>query len=251
VTVAADALTRVRELIDPARAPAEPSTERGYLDLLGGAAPRVEGPAQHLMLTRALPVIYERWWRPAWGRVLTGTSAAGERRIATQLLELGPGDRVLDLACGPGNFTRHFAASVGEDGLGVGLDASPTMLERAVQDTPRGGIAFVRADAMALPFRDGSFDAVCCFAALNLIPDPYATLDEIVRVLAPVGRVALLTSSTAGPPPLPTLERLAGRLTGMHVFGAGEIVAALEARGLVDARRRGSGFAQFVSARRR
>jgi SAM-dependent methyltransferase len=238
-----------RDLLDPARLSREPVEERGYVDLLGDEPPPARGPVQGFMRSSVLPVIYERWWRPAWGRLLTGVSAADERRIATALLELGRGDRVLDLACGPGNFTRDFAAAVGEEGACIGLDASATMLERAVADTPGGGVLWVRGDAMALPFRDGSFDAVCCFAALNLIPDPYATLDEIARVLAPGGRVALLTSSTVGPEPLATVERIAGRLSGMHVFGASEIVAALRGRGLENARRRGGGFTQFVSAR--
>ena len=243
-------IARALALVDPERAAGEPGTDHGYLDFLDGTAPPAHGPAQQLMRSTLLPVIYERWWRPAWGRVLTGASAAGEHRLATELMELEAGDAVLDVACGPGNFSRHFASVVGDEGLCVGLDASATMLERAVADTPGGGIAYVRGDAMALPFRSGVFDAVCCFAALNLIPDPFATLDEIARVLAPGGRVALLTSSTTGPPPLPTLERLTGRLTGMHVFGAGEIVGALRGRGLEDVRRRGRGFAQFVAARR-
>ena len=244
------AVARARELLDPARLEGEPSTDRGYLDVLGGEAPPVDGPAQQLMRSTLLPVIYERWWRPAWGRVLLGVGPAGERRIATSLLALRSGDRVLDVACGPGNFSRHFAAVVAPEGVCVGLDASATMLQRAVQDTPGEEVAYVRGDAMALPFRDESFDAVCCFAALNLIPDPEATLGEIARVLAPGGRVALLTSSTVGPPPLPTLERLAGRLGGMHVFSAGEIVEDLRRRGLHDVRRRGGGFTQFVAARR-
>jgi SAM-dependent methyltransferase len=245
-----DELARARELLDPERVHGEASTDHGYLDLLGPSAPATHGPMQRLMRSSLLPVVYERWWRPAWGRVLTGVSAAGERRIAAELLELGTGDRVLDVACGPGNFTRRFAAEVGPEGFCVGLDASATMLERAVRDTPGGGIAYVRGDAMALPFRDATFDAVCCFAALNLIPDPYATLDEIARVLAPGGRLALLTSSSVGPPPLPALQRAVGRVTGMHIFGAGEIVGALSERGLEDVRRRGSGLTQFVAVRR-
>jgi ubiquinone/menaquinone biosynthesis C-methylase UbiE len=243
-------VTSARELLDPARVPDDAGDERGYLDLLGGGAPRAEGPAQQLMRSTLLPVVYERWWRPAWGRVLTGVSAAGERRMATELLELGPGDRVLDVACGPGNFSREFAAVVGPEGLCVGLDASATMLDRAVRDTPGGEVAYVRGDAMALPFRDETFDAVCCFAALNLIPDPHASLREIARVLAPGGRVALLTSSTVGPFPLTALERLVARPTGMHIFGAAEITDALRDLGLREVRRRGGGFTQFVAARR-
>ena len=123
---------------------------------------------------------------------------ADEQRIARLLLGLGPGDGVLDVACGPGNFSRDFARAVGEDGLVVGIDASRPMLERAVRETRDAGLdnlCFVFADAAALPFRDASFDAVCCFAALNLFADPFRALDEMRRVLAPGGRIALFTSS--------------------------------------------------------
>ena len=73
------------------------------------------------------------------------------------------------------------------------------MLEVAVRDTASGNVAYVRGDARDLPFRDGSFDAVCCFAALYLIEEPMRALAEIVRVLAPGGRVALLSSCNRGP----------------------------------------------------
>ena len=94
------------------------------------------------------------------GRVLMGPlgpGTKGERQIAHELLELGPGDTVLDIACGPGNFVREFAGSVGKRGLVVGLDASQTMLARAVEDTGAAArnVAYVRGDAIRLPFRDG------------------------------------------------------------------------------------------------
>ena len=69
-----------------------------------------------------------------------------------------------------------------------GVDASRPMLERAVRETSAAGIdnlCFVFADAAALPFRDASFDAACCFAALNLFAEPFRALDEMRRVLAP------------------------------------------------------------------
>ena len=127
-----------------ARRPGFPDLRNGYLDLLGGRddeLPDAAGPAQRLMRSRALPLVYERWWRPAWGRVLKGALAGGmrdEHRIARLLLGLTPGDGVLDVACGPGNFTREFAQIVGPGGLAVGIDASATMLARAVADTPAG-----------------------------------------------------------------------------------------------------------------
>ena len=226
----------------------------GYLDLIGGDdAPAPTGPAQRLMLTTALPAIYERWWRPALGRAVKGVlgpSMAEEHRIARLLLALSPGDGVLDVACGPGNFTREFGRTVGDTGLAVGIDASQTMLARAIGDTPEpfNNVAYVRGDAVALPFRDASFDGVCCFAALHLFDAPPAALDAMERVLAPGGRVAILTSARAPLTPAP-VGALVGAATGLRVFGRDEITEALEERGFEDVRRSISGLAQFVGAR--
>jgi SAM-dependent methyltransferase len=245
-------LERAIGLLDPARRPPAAPVMDGYLDLLGSGG-RSGRPAQRLMLTRALPVVYERWWRPAWGRVLMGPlgpGMAGERRLAQELLEIAPGDTVLDIACGPGNFVRDFAGAVGRRGLVVGLDASPTMLARAVRDTKVApNVAYVRGDAVRLPFRDGAFDAVCCFAALHFFDEPGAALDAMARVLAPRGRLAILTSARTPLTPAP-VGTLVGAATGMRMFGRGEITRALEERGFTDVRRRVAGVAQFVGARR-
>jgi len=254
-----DAVARALPLLDPEvrAAPGFPDLRHGYLDLLGdehaadddGAG---DGPAQRLMRSRALPLVYERWWRPAWGRVLKGALGGGmrdEHRIARLLLGLTPGDGVLDVACGPGNFTREFAQIVGAGGLAVGIDASATMLARAVADTPAGAVAYVRGDAERLPFRDASFDAVCCFAALNLFADPDAALDHMTRVLTPGGRIAILTSvrlqSAAGR----ALGDLAGARSGMRIFEPDEVVDGLRARGYAEVRQRIAGLTQFVGGR--
>ena len=76
-----------------------------------------------------MPEIYERWWRPGLGRVAKGVFGPGmadEKRIARLLLGLMPGDGVLDVACGTGNFTREFAPSPSAPtGLVVGLTSRP------------------------------------------------------------------------------------------------------------------------------
>ncbi len=228
--------------------------EDGCIDLLGGKDPTGSHPGQRLMLSSVLPRIYERLWRPLGARMLMGPAGprtSEEHRLALDMLALSPGERVLDLACGPGNFTRGFARAVGDDGLVVGVDASKTMLARAVWETDSPNAVYVRGDARVLPFRDGVFDAICCFAALYLIDEPMSALDEIARLLAPGGRVALLSSCNRGPLPAGPTSAVVRTLTGVRIFGRDELTGALRERGLTDVDRRVAGLAQFVSARKR
>jgi ubiquinone/menaquinone biosynthesis C-methylase UbiE len=230
----------------------EADVRRGYLDLLGSRDPTGTHLGQRLMVSRALPLIYQRFWRPVGGRLLMGLTGPGteeEHRMAQSMLSIEPGDRVLDVACGPGNFTRDFARTA-SDGLVVGLDASASMLDVAVRDTASANVAYVRGDACALPFRDGSFDAVCCFAALYLIEEPMRALAEIVRVLAPGGRVALLTSCNRGPLPAGVTGPVVRRLSGVRIFARDELVRALSDAGLVEVDQRVTGLAQFLSGRK-
>jgi SAM-dependent methyltransferase len=246
------AADRALELVDPAlRAGVRPSPA-GHLDALGDRDPTGRRPGQRLMATRALPLVYERWWRPLGGRLLMGVAGprmGDEHRIALDMLELAPADVVLDVGCGTGGFTRRFATAVAPGGLAIGLDASRTMLERAMAEPTAGPVAYVRGDAAALPFRDRSFDAVCCFAALYLIEDPLGALDEIARVLRVGGRVALLASVTRGPLPAGVANAIVRPLTGVRMFGRDDLTSALRDRGLSDVRRRVAGLGQFVSAR--
>jgi SAM-dependent methyltransferase len=250
------AIERAIELFDPERRQATERLEigdAGFLDLLDDEPPST-GVSQDLMLSRVVPQIYERWWRPALGRAVKGMTGPGmndEIRIARLLLAMSAGHRVLDVACGPGNFTRPFAEIVGDAGLAVGVDLSATMLARGAHQAERAGldnVALLRADARALPFAEGSFDGVCCFGALHLFAEPGAALAEMVRVLAPGGRIAVMTSIRRPITP-PALKPLVRRAGGLRVFEADEIVGELEARGLTDVHQRVTGLIQFVGGR--
>jgi SAM-dependent methyltransferase len=243
---------RVLEFFEPDRRPLDVDLMSGYLDLLGTEGAAGERAAQRLMVSRALPLVYERLWRPLGARLLMGLGGPGtdgEHRIALEMLSIAAGDRVLDVACGPGNFTRDFARAAA-GGPVVGIDASETMLEVAVRDTESDNVAYVRGDACDLPFSNGSFDAVCCFAALYLIEEPMSALAEIARVLAPGGRVALLSSCNRGPVPTSVANTVVRGLSGVRIFGRDELTAALIENGLVDVEQRVAGLAQFVSGRR-
>lgn len=241
-------------LLDPERRPASAEVTHGYLDLLGGdVRPQDSGRAQRLMHTGAVPVVYSRVWRPAWGRLAKGPLGPGmaeEHRIARLLLGLRTGDGVLDVGCGPGNFTRRFARLVGPSGLAVGFDGSSSMLARAAsEEDGEAPVAYVRGDATRLPFLDASFDAVCCFAALHMIAEPFDALDEMTRVLTPGGRIALLTTCRTRTGPARTWDGWVGAASGQRMFERDEVVEALEDRGFEPVRRRVAGLTQFVGGR--
>lgn len=244
---------RALGLIDPSLRPDRWNPGAGYLDLLEEETATGAHPGQRLMENPALALVYERLWRPGWARLFMGAMGPGmrgERRIAQEMLELEPGNRVLDVACGPGNFTRSFAEAVGQAGLVVGIDASRPMLAQAVREAAAPNTAYIRGDASRLPFIDGCFDAVCCFAALYLIEEPYAAIDEIVRVLAPGGRLALLASVNRGLLPAGLTSAVVRSLSGVRVFSRDDLTSALKERGIVNVGQRVSGLAQFVSGRR-
>ena len=247
------AVARLQPLLKPQQR-ATADLTWGYVDVLRGDLDQ-PGLVGDLMQAGAVSRIYERWWRPALGRVAKGLSGPGmaeEKRIARLLMGLGPGDGVLDVGCGPANFTRDFARAVGEEGLAAGIDGSRSMLERAVRETRAAGIdnaAFVHGDATELPFRDASFDAVCCFAALNLFAEPFTALDEMRRVLSRGGRIALFTSARSRTGPVRLVEAALAAPAGIRMFDRDELVDALRDRGFTDVRQHISGLTQFVGGR--
>jgi ubiquinone/menaquinone biosynthesis C-methylase UbiE len=110
------------------------------------------------------------------------------------LLELvGPreGERLLDVACGTGVVARRAVEMVGAPGRVVGLDMNASML--AVARTLGPGVEWREGNALALPFEDGSFDVVVCQQGAQYFADPGAGIEEMRRVLAPGGRVGVVT----------------------------------------------------------
>ena len=238
------AVTRVRALL------AAPATlVDGYLDVLG--PDRVpQSTAQRVMGSTLLPKIYERLWRPVLFFGFTLRNTADEDRLKLRLLDITEGESVLDVACGPGNTTRSLVDEVGPGGLVVGVDSSATMLARAVVETPADDpVAYVRGDGADLPFEDATFDAVSCYGALYLMDDPFASLHEMIRVLKPGGRIAVLTTCARGPAPVRRLSVAASQMAPLRLFDVHEITMALRAAGLVDVHRRVTAASQTVSAR--
>jgi demethylmenaquinone methyltransferase/2-methoxy-6-polyprenyl-1,4-benzoquinol methylase len=122
----------------------------------------------------------------AMNRVMTA-GLDGRWRSETAAAVVRPGDRVLDACCGTGDLAL---ASLRAGGLVTGLDFSERMLERARRKS--AVIEWVRGDALALPFADGSFDAATVGFGVRNLSDLERGLAELRRVLAPGGRVGIL-----------------------------------------------------------
>jgi SAM-dependent methyltransferase len=244
-----DPLDRLEALLDQSRLRKSPTRDRGYLDVLDELPP-ANDPASRLMRTWFYPLFYEHF-RPFALRFASGLAAPGrddDRDRTRSALGLGVGAVVLDVACGPGNFTGYFGTVVGPDGLAIGLDASDSMLKQAVRNNSGPAAAYLRADAANLPFADGSVDAAICYAALYLINDPQAVVAEIARVVRPGGRISLLTSFQGRLPTTRVWTSITGLASGMRFFGRDELASWLQAAGMIDVQTQIHGLAQTVTA---
>jgi demethylmenaquinone methyltransferase / 2-methoxy-6-polyprenyl-1,4-benzoquinol methylase len=108
-------------------------------------------------------------------------------RRLTVAAAVRPGDRVLDACCGTGDLALEAQRAGGRV---TGLDFSGRMLERARRKS--SAVEWVRGDVLALPFSDGSFDAVTVGFGIRNVADLEAGLRELARVLRPGGRLGCL-----------------------------------------------------------
>jgi len=114
------------------------------------------------------------------------------RRLVRAALAAAPGERILDIGCGPGFYVRELLDEVGPAGSIVAVDASLDMLGLARRRSEgHDNVAFREGNATALPVDDGDFDAALCVQVMEYVPDPPAALAEIRRALRPGGRALI------------------------------------------------------------
>jgi len=121
------------------------------------------------------------------------------RRRVVDLLELAGHEEVLDICCGTGELTFALAKRLNKGGSVVGIDFTREMLVRAKEKARSNNYqkicSFRLADALNLPFANGSFDVVTNAFGVRNLSDPKTGLQEMYRVLRPKGKFACLELS--------------------------------------------------------
>jgi SAM-dependent methyltransferase len=126
--------------------------------------------------------------------VVTGHEALAGRLIRADAFDVRGCKRILDAACGNGRYSRFLLRQADPDALLTEFDLSEGMLRRARARLKSPRVTQAVADLTRLPYADGAFDAVVCAWVLEHLPDPTPGLRELARVLAPGGKLLLMTT---------------------------------------------------------
>lgn len=135
-----------------------------------------------------------------------------------EAMRIRPGDRILDLGSGLGQFSRQMARAAQPGGLVIGIERDPDQIAKARDLSERAdeeaGVRFRPGDVMELPLSDGewgSFDLVHCRFLLEHLSDPPAVVAQMVRAARPGGRIVLEDDdhdTLRLYPPIPAVDRL-------------------------------------------
>jgi SAM-dependent methyltransferase len=207
----------------------------GVLNLYTG--PELFTGAQRSLQSRMLTALYERF-RWLLAKAIIGCTSEEEVDRFERTPDLKTGDALLDVACGPGNFTLPLARRAAP-GLVIGLDISPAQLARAAANVARAdvdNVLLVRGDVHRLPLRDGAVPKVNCAGGLHQFPDPAKALDEIARVLSMGGRFSGSTLQRHPSPRTLPLQEWLYRRWKVHFVDLAGFRALVERAGLANYR---------------
>ena len=175
-----------------------------------------------------------------------------ERDAAYLLPHLRPGERLLDIGCGPGTITTGLARAVAP-GETIGIDLVPAVLDEAREHAESTGVTnarFEEASVYALPYDDGAFDAVHAHQVMQHLGRPVDALREALRVLRPGGVIGIRDSDYATmihSPHYPELDRwlelyhAVTKRNGVEADAGRNVPAWLRAAGCDDIAVTGSG----------
>lgn len=175
---------------------------------------------------------------------LENKTSALETRRQLELVGLRAGARALDAGCGTGAVARVMAELVGPAGRVVALDGSAARLAAGARIAGGAAVAFAAGDVYAPPLREGTFDFIWSRFLFEYLGDPDRALGELVRLLAPGGKIVVgeLDGNAVFHHPIPAdleadLGRLIRALQGrFDPFAGRKVYARYRRAGLADVR---------------
>jgi phosphatidylethanolamine/phosphatidyl-N-methylethanolamine N-methyltransferase len=147
--------------------------------------------------------VYDRLWGRAFGT---------KEHAVIESLNLRPGQRVLEVGVGTGISLEAYPPYVHV----VGIDPSPDMLEHAkakARENQWVNVELSQGNALNLTMPDASFDVVCAFHVITVVPDPVRMMKEMYRVCKPGGRIVIINHFRSENPLLGFITGIANPLT--------------------------------------
>jgi ubiquinone/menaquinone biosynthesis C-methylase UbiE len=156
---------------------------------------------------------------------------------AIELMNIQPGDFVLDIGCGGGVAIKEIAR-IATSGFVAGVDYSETMVQQALKHNAAAvcamRVAIKNGNISNLPFKDESFDKACAIESFNFWPDPIVGLKEVHRVLKPKGLVAIATGWSREMPNQQKYVAIARKMR-FSLYSGSQVVEMLTAAGFPQA----------------
>lgn len=145
----------------------------------------------------AIKQVQQRIWSAGDFALVASKGVIAAEQLC-EVLDIIPGERVLDVACGSGNATLAAARRAWD--RVVGVDYVPELLEhaRTRAEVERLEVELVEGDAEQLPFEDASFDVVISVFGVMFAPDQERAAAELLRVCRPGGRIGLASWTPEG-----------------------------------------------------
>lgn len=205
----------------------------GIVDFVG-SIPDSRNLSQWAMEFKPLVLLYEKIWRPA---VTTPFSdLKWEMDTVQKWLQMKGNLDVLDLGCGPGNFSRLIARSV-KPGVVIGFDLSLPMLQQGLRNSARmesSNLVLIRGDVTRWPFAKVSFDRIHCSGALHLFSKLPQVFASVYATLKPGGLFVAATYCRAAGFLKIKIQNHISSAYGFHWFELEELRHLAESAGFID-----------------
>ena len=148
----------------------------------------------------AFRVSYLRRSREIYRRYLESKPWLNE--LYTSFLDIKPGQKIVDIGCGPGDFTRQLARLSNQKATILGIDSNEKSIRAAITDTKKARlsrcVSYKVGDVYKIPLEDGYADLTCCRTLLMHLTEPLKAVKEMARVTRTGGSVVVLEGGKMG-----------------------------------------------------